>query len=47
MPFSTDLNWPQGLLDIFDLRRNQIIAPLKSRPFYHGPYDRALQLHHD
>ena len=23
MPFSTDVNWPQGLLDIFNVSRNQ------------------------
>lgn len=35
MPFSTDANWPQGLLDIFNINRNQN-APLESR--YYGPY---------
>ena len=39
MPFSTDANWPQGLLDIFDISCNQN-APLKSR--YYGPYDRLF-----
>jgi hypothetical protein len=39
MPFSTDANWPQGLLNIFKVSRNQI-APLKSR--YYGPYDRLF-----
>jgi hypothetical protein len=39
MPFSTDLNWPQGLLDIFEISRNQNTS-LESR--YHGPYDRLF-----
>jgi hypothetical protein len=39
MPFSTDVNWPQGLLDIFNVSRNQN-ALLDSR--YSGPYDRLL-----
>jgi hypothetical protein len=39
MPFSTDANWPQGLLNIFNVSRNQN-APLKSR--YYGPYDRLF-----
>ncbi|KAH8992511.1 hypothetical protein EDB92DRAFT_1797158 [Lactarius akahatsu] len=39
MPFSTDANWPQGLLDIFNINRNQN-APLESR--YYGPYDRLF-----
>ena len=39
MPFSTDANWPQGLLNIFDVRSNQN-APLGSR--YYGPYDRLF-----
>jgi hypothetical protein len=39
MPFSTDANWPQGLLNIFDISRNQN-APLESR--YYGPYDRLF-----
>jgi hypothetical protein len=39
MPFSTDVNWPQGLLDIFNAGRNQN-ALLESR--YYGPYDRLL-----
>ena len=36
MPFSTDVNWPQGLLDIF----NDQNALIESR--YYGPYDRLL-----
>jgi hypothetical protein len=39
MPFSTDVNWPQGLLDIFNVSRNQN-AQLESR--YYGPYDRLF-----
>ncbi|KAF9234173.1 hypothetical protein BU15DRAFT_52959 [Melanogaster broomeanus] len=39
MPFSTDANWPQGLLNIFNVNRNQD-APLESR--YYGPYDRLF-----
>ena len=39
MPFSTDANWPQGLLNIFNVSRNQN-APLESR--YYGPYDRLF-----
>jgi hypothetical protein len=39
MPFSTDVNWPQGLLDIFSVSRNQN-ALLESR--YYGPYDRLF-----
>jgi hypothetical protein len=39
MPFSTDLNWPLGLLDIFDISRNQNTS-LESR--YYGPYDRLF-----
>ncbi len=39
MLFSTDLNWPQGLLDIFDISRNQNTS-LESR--YYGPYDRLF-----
>ena len=38
MPFSTDANWPQGLL-IFNVSRNQNV-PLESR--YYGPYDRLF-----
>ena len=39
MPFSTDANWPQGLLNIFNVSRNQNV-PLESR--YYGPYDRLF-----
>ena len=39
MPFSTDANWPQGLLDIFHINRNRN-APVESR--YYGPYDRLF-----
>ena len=39
MPFSTDADWPQGLLDIFHINRNRN-APLESR--YYGPYDRLF-----
>ena len=39
MPFSTDTNWPQGLLNIFNVSRNQNVL-LKSR--YYGPYDRLF-----
>jgi hypothetical protein len=39
MPFSTDANWPRGLLDIFNVNRNQNTA-VESR--YYGPYDRLF-----
>ncbi|KAI0280930.1 hypothetical protein BGY98DRAFT_914044 [Russula aff. rugulosa BPL654] len=39
MPFSTDVNWPQGLLDIFNVSRKQNVQ-LESR--YYGPYDKLL-----
>src|SRR6266850_8271355 len=39
MPFSTDANWPQGLLNIFNIGRNRN-APLESR--YYGLYDRLF-----
>jgi len=39
MPFSADANWPQGLLNIFEVSRNKN-APLGSR--YYGPYDRLF-----
>jgi hypothetical protein len=39
MPFSTDANWPRGLLDIFNVSRNQNTA-VESR--YYGPYDRLF-----
>ncbi|KAK2462527.1 hypothetical protein APHAL10511_005497 [Amanita phalloides] len=39
MPFSTDANWPPGLINIFNVSRNQN-APLESR--YYGPYDRLF-----
>ncbi|KAF8274242.1 hypothetical protein EI94DRAFT_844720 [Lactarius quietus] len=39
MPFSTDMNWPQGLLNIFNVCRNRN-APFESR--YHGPYGRLF-----
>jgi len=39
MPFSTDVNWPQGLLNIFNISRNQNV-PFESR--YYGPYDRLF-----
>jgi hypothetical protein len=39
MPFSTDVNWPQGLLDIFNVSRNRNVL-LESR--YYGPYDRLF-----
>ena len=39
MPFSTDANWPQGLLNIFNVSRNQNV-PLES--CYYGPYDRLF-----
>lgn len=39
MPFSTDANWPQGLLDIFNVCRSQN-RPLEFR--YYGPYDRLF-----
>jgi hypothetical protein len=43
MPFSTDTNWPQGLLSIFNICRNQEptgMTPLEAR--YYGPYDKLL-----
>ena len=39
MSFPTDVSWPQGLLDIFNISRNQN-ASLESR--YYGPYDRLF-----
>jgi len=39
MPFATDVNWPQGLLTIFNTGCNKN-APLESR--YYGPYDRLF-----
>jgi hypothetical protein len=39
MPFSTDANWPQGLLDIFNVSRKPNTA-IESR--YYGPYDRLF-----
>lgn len=36
MPFSTDVNWPQGLLDLFNVCRKEDPA-LESR--YYGPYN--------
>jgi hypothetical protein len=39
MPFSTDTSWPEGLLNIFNIARNQFASP-KSR--YPGPYNRLL-----
>jgi hypothetical protein len=39
MPFSIDTNWPQGLLNIFNISRNQN-APVESH--YYGPYDRLF-----
>ncbi|KAH9061733.1 hypothetical protein EDB83DRAFT_871050 [Lactarius deliciosus] len=39
MPFATDTSWPQGLLDIFNVSRNEN-APVESR--YYGPYDRLF-----
>src|SRR5260221_5602396 len=39
MPFSTDANWPQGLLNIFDVARNQNTS-IESR--YYGSYDRLF-----
>ncbi|KAI9567858.1 hypothetical protein HD554DRAFT_2039258 [Boletus coccyginus] len=39
MPFSTDANWPQGLLDIFNVSRHRN-KPFGSR--YYGPYDRLF-----
>jgi hypothetical protein len=39
MPFSTDTNWPQGLLNIFSVSRNQNTAV---ESWYYGPYDRPL-----
>jgi hypothetical protein len=39
MPFSTDTNWPQGLLNIFSVSRFQNTAV---ESCYYGPYDRLL-----
>ena len=39
MPFSTDSNWPQGLITIFNISRARN-APFESR--YYGPYDRLI-----
>ncbi|KAI0290614.1 hypothetical protein BC826DRAFT_534701 [Russula brevipes] len=39
MPFATDVNWPQGLLTIFNIGCNKN-APLESR--YYGPYDSLI-----
>jgi hypothetical protein len=38
MPFSTDVNWPQGLLNIFDIGRTE--CTLEAR--YNGAYDRLF-----
>ena len=39
MPFSTDTNWLPGLLNFFNISRNQKLPP-ESR--YYGPYDRLF-----
>jgi len=39
MPFSTDTNWPQGLVTIFNVSRARN-ASFESR--YYGPYDRLF-----
>lgn len=39
MPFPTDANWPQGLLDIPNVSRHRN-EPFESR--YYGPYDRLF-----
>ena len=39
MPFFTDVNWPHGLLDIFNVSGNGTV-PFESR--YYGPYDRLF-----
>jgi hypothetical protein len=42
MPFSTDTNWPEDLLKIFNVCRGQntLMMPFEAR--YYGPYDRLL-----
>jgi hypothetical protein len=41
MPFYTDANWPQGLLNIFNVSREpEQNTAVESR--YHGPYDRLF-----
>ena len=42
MPFSTDTNWPEDLLKIFNVCRSQttLMTPFEAR--YFGPYDRLL-----
>jgi len=43
MPFPTDRNWPQDLLNIFNVCRSQnptIMTPFVAR--YYGPYDKLL-----
>ena len=39
MPFSTDANWLQGLLDIFNISHNQVMA---FESCYYGPYNRLF-----
>ena len=40
MPFSTDTQWPQGLLDIFGFHRTQKYRPMEY--LYFGPYIKLL-----
>ncbi|KAI0286256.1 hypothetical protein BC826DRAFT_1049843 [Russula brevipes] len=39
MPFSTDTQWPRGLVDIFNISRARI---MRSESRYYGPYDRLF-----
>ena len=42
MPFPTDTNWPQGLLNIFDVcrRPNKRLTRMPVEACYYGPYDK-------
>ena len=44
MPFPTDTNWPQGLLNIFDVcrRPSKQLTRTTVEARYYGPYDRLL-----
>jgi hypothetical protein len=46
MPFPTDTNWPQGLLNIFDVccrpKERLTRTPLAVEARYYGPYDKLL-----
>jgi hypothetical protein len=42
MPFSTDTNWPQGLIDVFDACRKTHNPDTPSEYRYYAAYDRLL-----